>query len=90
MPKSAVFAIGARDFPNVFDARFRENRLLGHAPSHQVPERLQKIAPLVKSVCMKHDVPYVSTPFIEVQKSLRDHIVKMGVPDLPVDSCKGN
>jgi hypothetical protein len=32
MPKSAVFAIAARDFPNVFDARFRENRLLGHAP----------------------------------------------------------
>ena len=33
MPKSGVFAITARDFPNVFDVKFRENRLLGHAPS---------------------------------------------------------
>ena len=32
MPKSTVFAIAAHDFPNVFDAWFRENRLLGQTP----------------------------------------------------------
>ncbi len=32
MRKSAVFAIAGRDFPNVLNAMFRENRLLGHAP----------------------------------------------------------
>ena len=32
MPKSVVFAIAPRDFPNVFDIALRENRLLGHAP----------------------------------------------------------
>ena len=38
MPKSAFFAIAVRDFPNVFDTRFRENRLLGHAPSEAPPQ----------------------------------------------------
>lgn len=37
MPKSAVFAITARDFPNVFGARFRENPLLGQAPRVREP-----------------------------------------------------
>ena len=42
------------------------------------PSLLRKISPIVKSVCIKHDVPYISTPFLEVQKSLRKHLSKMG------------
>ena len=41
------------------------------------PSLLKKISPIVKSVCIKHGVPYISTPFLEVQKSLQRHLSKM-------------
>jgi len=43
------------------------------------PRLLKKIAPLVKQVCIKHGVPYISTTFLEVQKSLRKHIFKLSI-----------
>jgi len=45
------------------------------------PRLLKKIAPQVKRVCIKHNVPYISTSFIEVQKSLREHIFNMSILD---------
>ncbi len=39
-----VFAIGPRGFPNDFEARFRENRLLGHAPRCSVLRGCELIA----------------------------------------------
>ena len=41
------------------------------------PSLLKKISPIVKSICIKHGVPYISTPFLEVQKSLQTHLSKM-------------
>ena len=42
------------------------------------PTLLKKISPLVKSICEKHKVPYISTSFFDVQTSLHKHITKMG------------
>ncbi len=50
------------------------------------PRLLKKISPLVKSVCMKHNIPYISTSFIKVQKSLQEHMIQMGLPNISVDS----
>lgn len=44
------------------------------------PILLKKISPIVKGICEKHDIPYISTPFFEVQKSFQRHITKMGIP----------
>ncbi|NEP40318.1 MAG: hypothetical protein F6K35_14195 [Okeania sp. SIO2H7] len=41
------------------------------------PSLLKKISPIVKSVCNKHDVPYILTTFTEVQKSFQRHLGKM-------------
>lgn len=41
------------------------------------PSLLRKISPIVKSVCIKHGVPYISTPFLELQKSLQEHLCKL-------------
>ena len=41
------------------------------------PSLLKKISPVVKRVCEKHGVPYVSTPFIPMQKSLQEHITRL-------------
>lgn len=41
------------------------------------PSLLKKISPIVKSVCIKHGIPYISTPFLNVQKSLQEHLSKM-------------
>jgi cytochrome b involved in lipid metabolism/fatty acid desaturase len=42
------------------------------------PSLLKKISPIVRDVCNKHSIPYISTTFIEVQKSFLRHISKMG------------
>ena len=42
------------------------------------PSLLKKISPIVKSVCNKHDIPCISTTFVEVHKSFQRHISKMG------------
>ena len=44
------------------------------------PSLLKKISPIVKDVCNKHEIPYISTTFIEVHKSFQRHIAKMGLP----------
>ncbi|MBP0020955.1 MAG: fatty acid desaturase [Cyanobacteria bacterium SBLK] len=44
------------------------------------PRLLKKIAPIVKSICHKHGVPYIATTYIEVQKSFQRHITKMSLP----------
>lgn len=44
------------------------------------PSLLKKISPIVRSVCSKYNIPYISTTFLEVQKSLQQHITKMGLP----------
>jgi fatty acid desaturase len=46
------------------------------------PSLLKKISPIVKSLCRKHNIPYISTPFMDVQKSLQGHITKMGTRPL--------
>lgn len=43
------------------------------------PRLLKKISPIVKSVCIKHGIPYISTPFLEVQKSLQRHLTKLAL-----------
>ena len=43
------------------------------------PRLLKKISPIVKSVCIKHGIPYISTPFLDVQKSLQAHLLKLSV-----------
>jgi fatty acid desaturase len=50
------------------------------------PSLLKKISPVVESVCGKHNIPYISTPFLEVQKSLQEHLAKLGLPRIPADS----
>lgn len=45
------------------------------------PRLLKKISPIVQSVCIKHGIPYISTPFLEVQKSLQEHLSKMSQED---------
>lgn len=42
------------------------------------PSLLKKISPIVREICRKHDIPYTSTPFFDVQKSLQGHITKLG------------
>ena len=42
------------------------------------PRLLKKISPIVKSVCREHNIPYISTPFADVQKSLQRHLIAMG------------
>ena len=44
------------------------------------PSLLRRIAPVVRKVCRRHGVPYISTPFLHVQQSLLAHIAKMGLP----------
>ncbi len=41
------------------------------------PILLKKISPVVRKVCMKHGIPYISTPFGRVQTSLQEHINKL-------------
>ncbi len=41
------------------------------------PSLLKKISPIVESVCNKHNIPYISTTFVEVHKSFQRHISKM-------------
>ncbi|MEM9088735.1 MAG: fatty acid desaturase [Cyanobacteria bacterium P01_F01_bin.53] len=43
------------------------------------PSLLKKVSPIVKSVCEKYNIPYISTTFIEVQQSFQGHITKMGL-----------
>ena len=45
------------------------------------PRLLKKISPVVKSVCIKHGIPYISTPFLECQQSLQRHIAKLSQPN---------
>ena len=45
------------------------------------PSLLRKISPIVRKLCRKHGLPYLSTPFLDVQRSLQTHIVKMARPD---------
>ncbi len=45
------------------------------------PSLLKKISPVVRSVCIKHGLPYISTPFFEKQRSLHSHIAKLSKPD---------
>ena len=47
------------------------------------PVLLKKISPIVKRVCIKHGVPYISTPFFTVQKSLQKHLSKLARPISP-------
>ena len=44
------------------------------------PSLLKKISPIVREVCKKHNIPYISTPFFDVQKSLQKHISKLSLP----------
>ena len=44
------------------------------------PILLKRISPIVRQVCKKHDIPYILTTFVEVQKSFQRHIIKMGRP----------
>lgn len=41
------------------------------------PSLFKKISPIVRRVCKKHGIPYISTPFTVVQASLQKHITKM-------------
>ena len=41
------------------------------------PSLLKKISPIVKRVCLKHGVPYISTPFLKLQQSLQGHLSKL-------------
>ena len=43
------------------------------------PSLLKKISPIVKNVCREHNVPYISTTFTDVQKSLQSHITKLSL-----------
>ena len=43
------------------------------------PSLLKKVSPIVKRVCEKYDIPYISTTFIEVHQSFQRHITKMGL-----------
>jgi hypothetical protein len=53
MRKSAGFSIAARDFTNVFNARFRENRLLGHAPrAFQTSAKVERASAAMTVIAM--------------------------------------
>ena len=45
------------------------------------PRLLKKISSIVKDVCIKHGIPYISTPFLDVQKSLQVHLSKLSAGD---------
>lgn len=53
------------------------------------PRLLKEISPLVKGVCEKHGIMYVSTPFLAVQRSLQSHLVNMGAPEVPPECSPG-
>jgi linoleoyl-CoA desaturase len=42
------------------------------------PILLKQISPVVRAVCEKHGVPYISTPFLTVQRSLQSHLTNLG------------
>lgn len=42
------------------------------------PPLLKKISPIVRSVCERHQIPYISTTFFDVQKSFVRHLLRMG------------
>jgi linoleoyl-CoA desaturase len=44
------------------------------------PALLRKVSPIVKEVCEKHGIPYISTTFWQVQRSLYRHLTKLGAP----------
>ena len=44
------------------------------------PSLLKKISPIVKQTCQDHNIPYLSTSFMEVQTSFRRHLINMGNP----------
>ena len=44
------------------------------------PALLKKISPIVRDVCRKHGIPYISTTYVEVQQSFQKHLTKMGLP----------
>lgn len=52
------------------------------------PSLYKKISPIVKSVCHKYNIPYISTTFMEVQKSLQKHITKLGLPPIKEGKLK--
>lgn len=41
------------------------------------PSLLKKVSPIVKRVCRQHNIPYLSTTFTDVQKSLQSHLTKL-------------
>ncbi|MEB3229107.1 MAG: fatty acid desaturase, partial [Synechocystis sp.] len=43
------------------------------------PILLKKISPIVKEVCEKHNIPYISTSFLEVQRSFQSHLKNMSM-----------
>lgn len=43
------------------------------------PLLLKKVSPIVKEVCADHDIPYISTTFLELQQSFQTHISKLAV-----------
>jgi linoleoyl-CoA desaturase len=45
------------------------------------PSLLKRISPIVASVCHKHNIPYISTSFMEVQRSMQAHLTKLARPD---------
>lgn len=51
------------------------------------PILLKKISPIVREVCQDHDIPYISTTFMELQKSFQTHINKLAV-SLDEQSCQ--
>lgn len=42
------------------------------------PSLLKRISPIVRRVCRAHGVPYICTPFFDVQQSLARHLYAMG------------
>ena len=42
------------------------------------PILLKKLSPIVRETCQKHNLPYLSTTFMEVQTSFHRHLVNMG------------
>ncbi|MEM9540120.1 MAG: fatty acid desaturase [Cyanobacteria bacterium P01_E01_bin.42] len=54
------------------------------------PLLLKKIAPIVKEICHKHGIPYISTTYIEVQQSFQQHLKQMGFPpeELEIEEVK--
>ena len=44
------------------------------------PSLLKQISPIVREVCEQHNVPYISTTFMEMHKSFQHHIIEMGLP----------